>query len=207
MMHVITKKYFTKLRHSPIWYWNCELIIDTHQCEIWGLGRKYLGERVDCYNGRDQSRNVPSQWETSLQCNNVSHWLGAYLDSSLYWLGLYCAEAYCSGSACCCNDKEVCMHPQEESTKIWLEQLPWQQWDLELNSGQRILLACTGKNSVISHNCLQQTPHQLPVRARSYRPLLWEKSTNVINHQWRWDAALVMRRCVCTHNIHYEGIS
>ena len=28
---------------------------------------------------RDQFRYAPSQWETSLQCNNVSHWLGAYL--------------------------------------------------------------------------------------------------------------------------------
>ena len=33
---------------------------------------------------RDQSRYTPSQWETSLQCNDVSHWLGAYLDWS--WL-------------------------------------------------------------------------------------------------------------------------
>ena len=27
---------------------------------------------------------APSQWETSLQCNDVSHWLPAYLDWSLY---------------------------------------------------------------------------------------------------------------------------
>ena len=32
---------------------------------------------------RDQSIYAPSQWETSLQCNNVSHWLGAELDWSL----------------------------------------------------------------------------------------------------------------------------
>ena len=31
---------------------------------------------------RDQSRYAPSQWETSLYCNDVSHWLGAYLDWS-----------------------------------------------------------------------------------------------------------------------------
>ena len=31
----------------------------------------------------DQSRYAPSQWETLLQCNDVSHWLGAYLDWSL----------------------------------------------------------------------------------------------------------------------------
>ena len=35
--------------------------------------------------GRDQSRCAPSQCETSLQCNDVSHWLGAYLDWSLHW--------------------------------------------------------------------------------------------------------------------------
>ena len=32
---------------------------------------------------RDQSRCAPSQWETSLHCNDVSHWLSAYLDCSL----------------------------------------------------------------------------------------------------------------------------
>ena len=31
---------------------------------------------------RDQSRYAPSQWETSLQRNDVSHWLGAYLEWS-----------------------------------------------------------------------------------------------------------------------------
>ena len=35
--------------------------------------------------GRDQSRYASGQWETSLQCNDVSHWLGAYLDWSLQW--------------------------------------------------------------------------------------------------------------------------
>ena len=32
---------------------------------------------------RNQSSYMPSQWETSLQCNDVSHWLGTYLDWSL----------------------------------------------------------------------------------------------------------------------------
>ena len=34
---------------------------------------------------RDQSRYAPSQWETLLHCNDVSHWLGAYL----YWFLVY----------------------------------------------------------------------------------------------------------------------
>ena len=33
---------------------------------------------------RHQSRYAPCQWEASLQCNDVSHWLGAYLDWSLH---------------------------------------------------------------------------------------------------------------------------
>ena len=32
---------------------------------------------------RDLSRYAPSPWETSLHCNDVSHWLSAYLDWSL----------------------------------------------------------------------------------------------------------------------------
>ena len=32
---------------------------------------------------RDHSVHVPSQWETTLHCNVVSHWLGAYTKSSL----------------------------------------------------------------------------------------------------------------------------
>ena len=32
---------------------------------------------------RDQSRYAPIQWETSLHCNDVFHWLGAYLGWSL----------------------------------------------------------------------------------------------------------------------------
>ena len=40
---------------------------------------------------RDLSRYAPSQWETSLHCNDVSHWLDVYLDSSLElcWLFLH----------------------------------------------------------------------------------------------------------------------
>ena len=32
---------------------------------------------------RDDSRFEPSQWETALFCNNISHWPGASLESSL----------------------------------------------------------------------------------------------------------------------------
>ena len=32
---------------------------------------------------KDDSRFAPSQWETVLLCNDVSHWLGASLESTL----------------------------------------------------------------------------------------------------------------------------
>ena len=35
-----------------------------------------------CYTFRADSRLVPSQWETVLLCNDVSHWLGANLESA-----------------------------------------------------------------------------------------------------------------------------
>ena len=34
---------------------------------------------------RADSRFAPSQWETALLCNNVSHWLGPSLESPLRW--------------------------------------------------------------------------------------------------------------------------
>ena len=44
------------------------------------LTRQWLHCRI---SHRDQSSYAPSQWETSLHCNDGSHWLGAYLDRSL----------------------------------------------------------------------------------------------------------------------------
>ena len=41
---------------------------------------------------RDPSRYAPSQWETSLHCNDVSHWLGAYLDWSLHMRVIHCCR-------------------------------------------------------------------------------------------------------------------
>ena len=45
------------------------------------------------------SRFVPSQLETALLCNNVSHWLGASLESALYishtWIMMPMAVVFC----------------------------------------------------------------------------------------------------------------
>ena len=38
---------------------------------------------ANVYKGRDDSRFTPSQWETALLCNDVSHWLDISLDTAL----------------------------------------------------------------------------------------------------------------------------
>ena len=38
---------------------------------------------------RADSRFVPSQWETALLCNGVSHWLGASLEPALWCIGFH----------------------------------------------------------------------------------------------------------------------
>ena len=41
-------------------------------------------QKIHTTEVRDQSSYEGSQWETSLHCNDVSHWLGAYLGRSLW---------------------------------------------------------------------------------------------------------------------------
>ena len=41
-----------------------------------------MSYKVICMRYRADSKFVPSQWETTLLCNNVSHWLGANLEST-----------------------------------------------------------------------------------------------------------------------------
>ena len=43
----------------------------------------FTSTRYKWSNLRTKSRFAPSQWETVLFCNDVSHWLGANLESAL----------------------------------------------------------------------------------------------------------------------------
>ena len=43
----------------------------------------YIAWSIGYITSRDQSRYSPSQWEMSLHCNDISHWLDPYLDWSL----------------------------------------------------------------------------------------------------------------------------
>ena len=56
-------------------YWRSDTAIMSYRC----LG---LGIRLTIITRAD-SRFVPSQWETALLCNDVSHWLDASLESAL----------------------------------------------------------------------------------------------------------------------------
>ena len=57
-----------------------------------GSGLSYWGcNFIVAWWYRDQSRYVPSQWEMSLQCNDISHWLGTYLDWSLV---IWCCHSH-----------------------------------------------------------------------------------------------------------------
>ena len=59
--------------------------------EVWGMTSSFVYSRdpvtdktvIFTWPSRDQFRYAPSQWETSLHCNDVSHWLGACIDWSL----------------------------------------------------------------------------------------------------------------------------
>ena len=53
-------------------------ITTTSILNLYGVYNKHLGS--EC---RDQSVHAPSQWETTLHCKVVSHWLSAYTKWSL----------------------------------------------------------------------------------------------------------------------------
>ena len=62
---------------------------------IYAYISSFCGELVHWHKGnlinhiRADSRFAPSQWETKLLCNDVSHWLGASLESALILMQAY----------------------------------------------------------------------------------------------------------------------
>ena len=50
------------------------------------------------YHCRANFKIAPSQWETSLQSNTISHWLGANLESSLHWFRICPVACFLSAS-------------------------------------------------------------------------------------------------------------
>ena len=70
---------------SPLNFRACS--VDWHQKWIWS--RDYNVLLITLYISRVDSRFAPSQWETALLCNDVSHWLGANLKSALKELTVF----------------------------------------------------------------------------------------------------------------------
>ena len=80
------------------------------------------------YCCRDIFVYAPCQWETMLQCNVASHWLGAYTKWSLLWSGR------CQPSTICkCLD----WYPHK-----WLQSLPL-IWRLGASLAPNLQMSCT----------------------------------------------------------------
>ena len=98
------------------------------------------GPELFCPIPRDQSRYVPSQWETSLHCNDVSHWLGTYLDRSLYslfhafrlWDMLIQSTSTEWVIICrhCCEDSNTAMMAYCGVVMVCQQCGPWYEWAL-----------------------------------------------------------------------------
>ena len=109
---------------------------------------------------------MPSQWETSLHCNDISHWLGAYLDWSLhyisriictqneiryvlFWLGVNWFYQYSSGSLHRhWGNHEIAPVPVKEPWRIWVNKSyksPWSRWH---NQDKR-------KQTKLAHNIIE----------------------------------------------------
>ena len=65
------------------------LSLSKHSCDTISMvpASHFNGQSVVWCSYTDDSRFAPSQWETALQSNAASHWLGANLESSLSWFG------------------------------------------------------------------------------------------------------------------------
>ena len=69
--------------------WHSSLMIKKKRFPYWlcvpfmkAIAHCILG--TNYYDTRADSSFTPSQWETALLCNNVSHWLGTNLESAMW---------------------------------------------------------------------------------------------------------------------------
>ena len=81
---------------------------------------------------RGDHRFAPSQWETALLCNDVSHWLGASLESALYHK---IQSSLAKVMVCCVLGSK----PLPEPMLIYCQFNPSKQNSLKFESNTRIL--------------------------------------------------------------------
>ena len=70
---------------------NLLLIVPNEDDNSWRVVRNRKGAMMVCnidIRYRADSSVAPSQWETTLLCNDVSHWLGATLESALRYINI-----------------------------------------------------------------------------------------------------------------------
>ena len=76
-------------RSQMLWFFSVNYIYNSG---VQPIGSNVLFRRISQYKHllltqyRADSRIAPSQWETALLCNDVSHWLGAWLESALQYV-------------------------------------------------------------------------------------------------------------------------
>ena len=49
----------------------------------------FMSVKAKIVSGRDYFVHAPCQWETTLHCNVIAHWLGAYTNCSPFWWWLW----------------------------------------------------------------------------------------------------------------------
>ena len=67
---------------------------------------------------RADSRFAPSQWETALLCNDVSHWLGVKPRISPFTAKLICANTCSDNGSIQCLAMAQCFHPRVSTQNI-----------------------------------------------------------------------------------------
>ena len=84
---------------------------------VWWSSHKLLVEigRFSVWCWRADSRFAFSQWETALLCNDVSHWLGANLQSAL-----------CCRSACLEHVMDFCWKMMESGIIMCMRPAQWE---------------------------------------------------------------------------------
>ena len=127
----------------------------------------YLSKKL-CTIGAD-SRFAPSQWETALLCNDVSHWLGASLESALNY-GSHHFEGFFANGSVKLPGSRLLLSPRTgtlwviggawpANLLLWLLTPSWQDWITggEYRSHQLIQWHHNERDGVSNHrrqNCL-----------------------------------------------------
>ena len=120
------------------YFWLHDIVIQAFVSIVGWLpfrGAWFIGpgrSNIDMYLFRANSRFAPSQWETSLQSNAVSHWLGANLKSALLLLFGDPWRCYRFGSASRFRQLShwQCWNNPRGMLSFWWNFCHWLHWKL-----------------------------------------------------------------------------